>query len=283
MDTVSVRGVEVPTLGLGTWQTTGDQCYETVSTALELGYRHVDTAQLYENERAVGRAIADSDVDREDVWLTTKVTPGNARYEDVLASSRESLERLDTSYVDLLLLHWPNPLVDFGDTARAMAELRDDGLVDNVGVSNFRRWRLRKARKRSPVPILADQVRCHPYYTRETLRNECEREEQVLTAYSPLAHGGVVDDSRPPRRQPRSPGLRTGRRGDGPGGFPLARADDVAVSQKRDGSLTGRRVPGERRVVYLSGFDSPKRMVTPRNSRRPSDRSRLRGARRRTR
>jgi diketogulonate reductase-like aldo/keto reductase len=196
MDTVSVRGVEVPTLGLGTWQTTGDQCYETVSTALELGYRHVDTAQLYENERAVGRAIADSDVDREDVWLTTKVTPGNARYEDVLASSRESLERLDTSYVDLLLLHWPNPLVDFGDTARAMAELRDDGLADNVGVSNFRRWRLRKARERSPVPILADQVRCHPYYTRETLRNECEREEQVLTAYSPLAHGGVVDDSR---------------------------------------------------------------------------------------
>jgi diketogulonate reductase-like aldo/keto reductase len=94
------------------------------------------------------------------------------------------------------LLHWPNPLVDFADTARAMAELVDEGLVRHVGVSNFRRWRLRKARAKSPVPILADQVRCHPYYTRETLREECEREGHLLTAYSPLAHGGVVGDSR---------------------------------------------------------------------------------------
>jgi len=196
METVTVRDAEVPVLGLGTWQITGEQCYETVSTALELGYRHIDTAQMYENERQVGRAVADSEVDRDDIWITTKVTPGNARYDDVLESTRESLDRLDTGYVDLLLLHWPNPLVDFRDTARAMAELRDDGLVDHAGVSNFRRWRLRKAREKSPIPILADQVRCHPYYTRETLRRECEREGHVLTAYSPLAHGGVVGDDR---------------------------------------------------------------------------------------
>jgi diketogulonate reductase-like aldo/keto reductase len=196
MNTVSVRDAEVPVLGLGTWQITGEQCYETVSTALELGYRHLDTAQMYENERQVGRAVADSDVSRDDVWITTKVTPGNARYDDVLESTRESLDRLDTGYVDLLLLHWPNPLVDFGDTARGMADLVDDGLVRHVGVSNFRRWRLRKAREKSPVPILADQVRCHPYYTREKLRQECEREGHVLTAYSPLAHGGVIDDDR---------------------------------------------------------------------------------------
>jgi diketogulonate reductase-like aldo/keto reductase len=196
METASVRDAAVPVLGLGTWQLTGQQCYETVSTALELGYRHLDTAQLYENEREVGRAVADSGVDREDVWITTKVTPGNARYDDVLASTRESLERLGTGYVDLLLLHWPNPLVDLRDTARAMAELRDDGLIRHAGVSNFRRWRLRKAREKSPIPILADQVRCHPHYTRETLRRECEREGHVLTAYSPLAHGGVVGDER---------------------------------------------------------------------------------------
>jgi len=195
METVSVRDAEVPALGLGTWQITGEQCYETVSTALELGYRHLDTAQLYENERQVGRAVTDSDVDREDIWITTKVHPRNARYDDVLESTHASLDRLDTSHVDLLLLHWPNPLVDFADTARAMAELVDDGLVDHIGVSNFRRWRLRKAREKSPVPILADQVRCHPYYTRETLREECEREGHVLTAYSPLAHGGVIGDA----------------------------------------------------------------------------------------
>ena len=94
MEYVTVRDVAVPAVGLGTWQTTGEECYETVSTALELGYRHVDTAQMYGNEREVGRAVADADVDRD----------------DVLASSRESLDRLGTEYVDLLLLHWPNPL-----------------------------------------------------------------------------------------------------------------------------------------------------------------------------
>jgi len=196
METVSARGDEVPALGLGTWQLTGEQCYESVSTALELGYRHLDTAQMYENEREVGRAVDAAAVDRDDVWITTKVTPGNARYDDVLESTRASLDRLDTGYVDLLLLHWPNPLVDFADTARAMAELRDDGLIRHAGVSNFRRWRLGKAREKSPVPLLADQVRCHPFYTRESLREDCVANDQVLTAYSPLAHSGVVGDDR---------------------------------------------------------------------------------------
>jgi diketogulonate reductase-like aldo/keto reductase len=194
MEYVTVQGAEVPVLGLGTWQLTGEQCYETVSTALELGYRHVDTAQMYDNERAVGRALADADVDRDDVFLTTKVTPGNARYDDILRSTRESLERLDTGYADLLLLHWPNPLVSFSDTARAMAELRDRGLIRHAGVSNFRRWRLRRARERSPVPLLADQVRLHPFYTHGALREYCRSTETMVTAYSPLAHGGLLDD-----------------------------------------------------------------------------------------
>jgi diketogulonate reductase-like aldo/keto reductase len=194
MEYVSVQGAEVPAIGLGTWQLSGEECYETVSTALELGYRHVDTAQLYENERAVGRAIADADVDRSDVFLTTKVTPGNARYDDVVESTRASLDRLDTDYVDLLLLHWPNPLVDFADTARAMAALRDEGLIRHAGVSNFRRWRLRKAREKSPIPILADQVRLHPYYTHEKLRADAVATDTMVTAYSPLGHGGFVDD-----------------------------------------------------------------------------------------
>jgi len=195
MEYVTVQDAQIPALGLGTWQLTGEQCYETVSTALELGYRHVDTAQLYGNERQVGRAIADADVDRDDVFLTTKVTPGKAGYEDVLASTEASLDRLDTDYVDLLLLHWPNPLVDFRETARAMAELRDDGLIRHAGVSNFRRWRLERAREKSPVPLLADQVRLHPYYTRRKLREYCRYTDMMVTAYSPLAHGGIVDDA----------------------------------------------------------------------------------------
>lgn len=195
MEYVSVQGVEVPALGLGTWQTTGEECYETVSTALELGYRHVDTAQMYGNEREVGQAITDAAVDRDDLVLTTKVEPGNARYDDVLASTHKSLERLGTEYVDLLLLHWPNPLVDFADTARAMAELRDDGLVRHLGVSNFRRWRLRRARERSPVPLLADQVRLHPFYTQRRLRAYCRAVGMMVTAYSPLAHGAMTDEA----------------------------------------------------------------------------------------
>jgi len=195
MEHVTVQDAQVPALGLGTWQLTGEQCYRTVSTALELGYRHIDTAQMYENEAEVGRAIADSEVDREDIWLTTKVTPGNARTDDVVESTKESLDRLGTGYVDLLLLHWPNPLVSFRDTARGMAELRDDGLIRHAGVSNFRRWRLRRARERSPIPVLADQVRLHPFYTREALRDYCASADAMVTAYSPLAHGGLVNDS----------------------------------------------------------------------------------------
>ncbi len=194
MEHVTVQNAEVPAIGLGTWQLEGSRCYETVSTALELGYRHVDTAQMYENETEVGRAIADADVDRDEVFLTTKVTPGNARYDDVLASTRESLDRLDTDYVDLLLLHWPNPLVSFADTARAMAELQDDGLIRHAGVSNFRRWRLKRAREKSPIPILADQVRLHPFYTHQAVREYARSTDVVVTAYSPLAHGGVVDE-----------------------------------------------------------------------------------------
>ncbi|WP_225332997.1 aldo/keto reductase [Halomicrobium urmianum] len=194
MEYVRVRDAEVPAIGLGTWQLTGEQCYEAVSTALDLGYRHVDTAQLYENEREVGSAIADADVDREDVFLTTKVHPGNARYDDVIESTRESLERLDTGYVDLLLLHWPAPLVSFRGTARAMAELRDEGLIRHAGVSNFRRWRLKRAREKSPIPLLADQVRLYPHYPHRTLREYCRSAEMLVTAYSPLAHGGLVDD-----------------------------------------------------------------------------------------
>ncbi|MHB9288689.1 aldo/keto reductase [Halobacteriales archaeon Cl-PHB] len=194
MEYVTVQGAEVPAIGLGTWQLEGQQCYETVSTALEQGYRHVDTAQLYENEAEVGRAIADADVNRGEIFLTTKIMPGNARYDDVLDSTRESLDRLQTDYVDLLLLHWPAPLKSFADTARAMAELRDDGLIDHAGVSNFRRWRLKRAREKSPIPLLADQVRLHPFYTHQAVREFARSNDVMVTAYSPLAHGGVVDD-----------------------------------------------------------------------------------------
>jgi len=194
MEYVTVADDDVPAVGLGTWKLTGQECYGTVKTAVSLGYRHLDTAQAYENERYVGNAIADSDVDREDVFLTTKVRPDRYEPGALKASVRESLRALDTDYVDLLLLHWPNPLADLDATLRAMADLVDDGAVRHIGVSNFSTDRLERAMARSPVPIATNQVQFHPFKPQRELLSFCQTNDVVLTAYSPLAHGAVLDD-----------------------------------------------------------------------------------------
>lgn len=194
MEHITVQGVDVPTLGLGTWRLTGDQCTRSVETALDLGYRHVDTAQAYGNERAIGTAIERSDVDREELFLTTKLDWSNRRYDDVLRSTEESLARLGTSYVDLLLIHQPNPTVPLKETLDAMNELRDAGNIEHVGVSNFSLERFQRARDLSSAPVLTDQVMYHPYWDQTDLVDHCQIHDLVLTAYSPLAQGGVLDD-----------------------------------------------------------------------------------------
>ena len=194
MEYVEAHGARVPAVGLGTWQLTGPECYETVSTALDLGYRHVDTAQLYDNEREVGRAIADADVDRDDVFLTTKVSPRNAGYDALIESTEASLERLGTEYVDLLLLHWPNPLVSVESTMAAMDHLVDRGEVSHVGVSNFPQVFLDRARDVADAPIVTNQVQFHPYKSQRGMMSHCQDEGLFVTAYSPLARGTVLDD-----------------------------------------------------------------------------------------
>jgi len=196
MEHVTVQGESVPALGLGTWRLSDDECARTVETALDLGYRHVDTAQMYGNEAAVGHGIARSDVPREDLFLVTKLAFRNRRYDDVLRSTEESLARLGTDHVDLLLVHQPNPAVPLRETLDAMAELRDEGKVRHVGVSNFSLRRLERARDLSPVPVFADQVQFHPYWSQSDLLDFCRIHDVLLTAYSPLAQGGVLDDDR---------------------------------------------------------------------------------------
>jgi diketogulonate reductase-like aldo/keto reductase len=188
-------GARIPKLGLGTWRLKGDDCVRAVSTALELGYRHVDTAQLYENERQVGRAIRESDVPREDVFLTTKVDPNNRSRDDILASVARSLQRLDVDTIDLLLIHWPHPLADVETVMAAMNEARDRGWVDHLGVSNFDVDRLRTARRYSAAPIVTNQVQFHPFHPQRRLLRYCQDRDIILTAYSPLAHGGALDDA----------------------------------------------------------------------------------------
>ncbi|MFC6834975.1 aldo/keto reductase [Halomarina ordinaria] len=194
MEYATVQGVDVPAVGLGTWRLTGEECRETVRTALDLGYRHVDTAQAYGNERRVGAALRDADVEREDLFLATKLSGGNREYDDVLRSTDESLAKLGTDYLDLLLVHWPNPRTPLEATITAMNDLVEAGKVRHVGVSNFGIERLDRARDLSDVPILTDQVQYHPYWDQRELLDYCAIHDVLVTAYSPLGHGGVLSD-----------------------------------------------------------------------------------------
>ena len=194
MNATTVGGVEIPPVGLGTWRLTGEACRESARTALELGYRHVDTAQAYGNERQVGNALRNSDVAREDVFVTTKLGRGNRAYDDVIRSTEESLAKLGTDYVDLLLIHWPDPVAPLRETLAAMNELVDEGSVRHVGVSNFDIDQLARAQELSEHGILTDQVQYNPYWSQTELLDYCRIHDIALTAYSPLAHGGVLDD-----------------------------------------------------------------------------------------
>lgn len=194
MEYVTVQGTEIPALGLGTWRMRGPKCRQAVSTALELGYRHIDTAQAYKNERKVGAAIRESEIDREDLFLTTKLDWSNRDRESVLESTRASLHKLGTDAVDLLLIHQPNLRTPLEETLDAMADLHREGLVRHIGVSNFSIERLNRARRIAAVPILADQVQYHPFWDQRDLLEYCRIYDVLLTAYSPLAHGGALND-----------------------------------------------------------------------------------------
>jgi 2,5-diketo-D-gluconate reductase B len=190
--TIEVRGVGVPRLGFGTWQITGRAAREAVHDALEIGYRQIDTARAYGNEREVGAGIADSGLARDEVFLTTKIFLDDFEPDRLEAAAEDSLERLGTDRIDLLLLHWPNPDVPLERTLGAMVKLRDDGRIRELGVSNFPAGLLRQALQLAPV--FCDQVEYHPFLDQSRLL-ELAREEGVLvTAYSPLAHGRVPDD-----------------------------------------------------------------------------------------
>jgi len=194
MEFVTQDGAEVPAIGLGTWQMETETAYRAVSTALDIGYRHVDTAQLYENESGVGRALDEADVKRDEVFLTTKVDPSNRTVEGIVAPVRESLRRLRVETVDLLLIHWPHPLANLGTVMKGLNTAREEGLTRHIGVSNFGKDRLDRARELSDAPIFTDQVLFHRWWPQRELLAYCQREDVTLTGYSPLANGALVDD-----------------------------------------------------------------------------------------
>lgn len=194
MDTVTAGPAEIPALGLGTYPLEGQPCTDVVRDALDIGYRHIDTAELYENERAVGRALHRTDVPRDDIFLTTKLWKTNLAYDDALAAGRASTDRLGVETIDLLLIHAPNPSVPIQETIDAMNDLQREGAVSHIGVSNFSLDRLTDARRASETPIVTNQVKYHPFQDRTALRDYCIEHDIALTAYSPLAKGRVADD-----------------------------------------------------------------------------------------
>ena len=187
-----IKGEKVPALGLGTWRLSGHKCARAVQRALVLGYRHIDTAQIYGNEEQVGQGIQNAGVDREEIFLVTKVWTNNFSYKRTIESVRESLRKLGTDYVDLLLMHWPNPSVPLEETLGAMTELQNEGSVRHVGVSNFPPSMVEEAVRHATV--FCNQVEYHPYKGQDELLEQAKDMDYLLTAYSPVAKGAVLND-----------------------------------------------------------------------------------------
>jgi 2,5-diketo-D-gluconate reductase B len=193
MEYQTIKGEKVPSLGLGTYRLTGEACVRSVARALSMGYRHVDTAQMYGNEAEVGRGIEDAGVGREEIFLTTKVWPSDFAHDRVIRKTRESLKKLRTDYVDLLLMHWPGDGVPLGETLGAMRELQEEGSVLHVGVSNFSPSLVEDAAEHAE--IFCNQVQYHPYRSQDALLEQAQDMDYLLTAYTPLSRGGLGRDT----------------------------------------------------------------------------------------
>ena len=187
---LDANGATIPALGLGTWQLRGPQCREMVREAVAHGYRHVDTAVMYENEREVGAGLAQSGVSRDEVFLTTKVWPDDAGDGDLQRTLAGSLERLGVEHVDLVLIHWPSKTIAFDETARALDDVVAKGMARHVGVSNFTTAQVEEAVRLSPRPLVCNQVEHHPYLDQTPVRETCARHGLCVIGYCPLFRAG---------------------------------------------------------------------------------------------
>lgn len=196
------NGVTIPKLGFGTWQISdGDEAYQAVRHALKEGYTHIDTAQAYKNEESVGRAIADSGISRKDIFLTTKVWNSNHSYDLAKASIEESLKKLGVSYLDLLLIHWPNPKA-FRDnwreanagTWKAMEEYYKAGKIRAIGVSNFMEHHLEALFETAEIKPMVNQILLAPGCSQDDLVAFCRKHDILLEAYSPLGTGSIFSN-----------------------------------------------------------------------------------------
>ena len=194
MQFVEANGAKIPAIGLGTWELRDRLCARVVEQALRLGYRHIDTAQIYENEREVGEGLRNSHVRRDDVFVTTKVWTTHFAPNELERSTKESLVKLRISEIDLLLLHWPNPHVPLAETLGALAHVKKMGMARHIGVSNFTVALIEEAVALCSEPLVCDQVEYHPYLDQTKVREACANHGLALVAYSPIAKGAIKND-----------------------------------------------------------------------------------------
>ncbi|UZF54805.1 aldo/keto reductase [Gordonia polyisoprenivorans] len=189
------NGVEIPQLGFGVFQIKPEDTVEATLSALEVGYRHIDTAQMYGNEAEVGEAVRKSGIPRDEVFITTKLNNSFHAFDDALEATDKSLERLGVEHVDLYLIHWPLPEVgDFVETWKAMEKIYADGKARAIGVSNFQKHHLERLFAETEVVPAANQIEVHPYLTQNPLRAFNSEHNIATEAWSPIAQGDVLDD-----------------------------------------------------------------------------------------
>ena len=191
---VTAAGVDIPRLGFGTWPMKGETCATIVREGLEVGYRHIDTAQGYRNEAEVGEGLAASGVPRDEVIITTKIMPDNLGAGTLQRSVEESLHKLGVERIDLLLVHWPNPRIPLEETIPALNEVKRDGLVRAIGLSNFTIALLERAWSLTKEPFAAEQIEFHPFLDQRKIAAAIRARKMALIAYSPLALGRVAND-----------------------------------------------------------------------------------------
>ena len=195
MHIVEAQGARIPLVGLGTWELRGRACARIVEQALRLGYRHIDTAEMYDNEREVGEAVRASAVARADVFITTKIWPSHFAPLELERAAKASLARLRLAEVDLLLLHWPNPQIPLSETLGALSKVKQAGLARHIGVSNFTVPLIAQAVRLASAPLVCNQIEMHPFLDQSKVTAACREHGLAVVAYSPIARGSAKKDA----------------------------------------------------------------------------------------
>jgi len=189
MHSVAANGANIPAIGLGTWTLAGRTAARLVAESIAAGYRHIDTAAMYDNEEAVGAGLGDSGIDRAAIFLTSKVRASDIAEGDLQRAVEASLKRLGTDYLDLALIHWPSKTIPLAESIGALNDVRDRGLARHIGVSNFTVALLEQAVALSPAPLACNQIEYHPYLNQDRVIAACRRHGMAVVSYCPLARG----------------------------------------------------------------------------------------------